>query len=708
MCRARYSLFISTFFLVLVLLPGEMGAQGKIVATIDATRTGAPIPKLSYGGFMEPATTQVWAEMLSDRKFAYPISSRTDAPEPAAPMGGGRRNPWRPVGGDTAVVMDTQNPYVGDQTPVVKTGGTSPAGLSQSGLALRSGKDYTGRIVIAGDPGVRVEVSLVWGPNPGDRQSVPIAQLTRDYVKAPLRFTARGDTDEGRVEITGTGSGSFHIGAVSLMPADNIQGYRAGMIKYLKEMGLTIARWPGGNFVSAYDWRDAIGDPDKRPPRIGPVRPTLESNDVGIDEFIAMCRLLDAEPYVAVNSGFGEARSAADLVEYTNGSRQTPMGRLRAENGHPEPYKVKYWGIGNEMYGIWQYGHMPLYQYWVKHAMFTKAMKKVDPTILVTASGATVEETAWCDVDIRTFQAADWNKGLTEPMPYQKGSEHDWSGGLLANAADSIDMMAEHYYSYPDLRFNPETGKWMDTTDPLELAVRKLPNKLVCKYTDYAEYNEKIPGLKDRKIPFAFDEWGARLRSVSGRQGEALKTTLSNALAYHEMFRHTDSLGMVILTGGFRTPLTDATGDAVGLRVDGLMFKLLRHHLYENLPLAVGGNSPQQPTPGTVGVDQCQAPSGSPTFPLDVFAAISQDRKTLTISIINPTLTAQELTLNVIGVQPGKTGRLWQIVAPSVSAANVAGQKPLVDLTESPATYSGSVKVPAISFNVYEFDVTAR
>jgi len=327
----------------------------------------------------------------------------------------------------------------------------------------------------------------------------------------------------------------------------------------------------------------------------------------------------------------------------------------------------------------------------------------------VTASGATVEETAWCDVDIKSFQAADWNKAPLDPLPYQKGSEHDWSGGLLANAADSIDMMAEHFYSYPDLKFNPETGKWADSKDPLELAVRRLPNKLVCKYMDYAEYNEKIPGLKARKIPFAFDEWGARLRSASGgRAPESLKTTLSMALAFHEMFRHSDSLGMVILTGGFRTPLTDATGDAVGLRADGLVFKLLRHHLYENLPLEVGGNSPQQPTPGTIGVDECQHASGSPTYPLDVLAALSQDHKKLTISIVNPTERAQEITLNVNGVKPANTGRLWQIVAPSINAANVAGQKPMVELTEVPATYSNSVKVPAISFNVYEFDVTAR
>ena len=113
---------------------------------------------------------------------------------------------------------------------------------------------------------------------------------------------------------------------------------------------------------------------------------------VGADEFLTLCELLGVDAFISVNAGFGEARSAAEEVEYVNGAADTPMGKLRAANGHPAPYGVKWWGIGNEMYGSWQFGHMALKQYVIKHNMFAKAMRKVDPGITLLATGATPEE----------------------------------------------------------------------------------------------------------------------------------------------------------------------------------------------------------------------------------------------------------------------------------------------------------------------------
>jgi len=720
MFRIRFFFWLMALSLVLSAcgrVAGTKGAQRQRVAVaIDAQKTGAPIPKVSFGAFMEPATTEVWAEMLYDRKFAYPINSQQEPEQPSG-FARQRRNPWRPVGPDSVVAMDKEKPFVGDQTPLIKLEGGTPHGIRQAGLVLRQGKSYTGRIVLAGDPGAKVEVSLVWGANPADRETVPIRPLTGKYRTFPLKFTSKADAEDGRLEIVGTGTGTLHIGAVSLMPADNIQGYRAGMIKYLKEMGLSLARWPGGNFVSAYDWRDGIGDPDKRPPLIGPVRPTLETNDVGIDEFMVMCRLLGIEPYVAINSGFGEARSAAELVEYVNGSVETAMGKLRAANGHPQPYKVKYWGIGNEMYGDWQYGYMPLYQYWDKHALITKAMKKVDPTIQVSASGATPGETSWCAVDIKTFFAGVspstyvtfWTNGPLHDFPYQLGDpDQDWSGGLLAHAADSIDLLAEHFYSNVDLVYDPKKDKekWVESQDPLELSVRRLPNRLVCVFDTWDEYQKRIPSLKGKNIKFAFDEWGPRLRKIGGGQYDNMKSPLSMALAFHEMFRHSEMIGLSALTDGFRGVLTDATGDAVGFRALGLVFKMFREHLCENMPVAVSGNSPQIQTKGTMGVDQCARPSGSPTYPLDVLAALSADRKKLTVSVVNPTESAQELALDVTGVQLAGAGKLWQIAAPSVDTVNVAGQKPAIALMElSVSEAPNRLAVPPISVNVYEFEV---
>jgi len=237
--------------------------------------------------------------------------------------------------------MDKKSPYVGEWSPLVRLEAGMPHGISQSRIVLVRGRTYTGRVILAGTPGSKVNVSLVWGPNAEDRQTITIDRLTTAYARFPLKFTPRSDSNEGRFEIAGTGQGSFHIGAASLMPADNVSGFKAASIRCLKEQGISIARWPGGNFVSAYDWRDGIGDHDKRPPRREVAWNGTESNDMGIDDFMTFCRLIGAEPYIAVNSGLGDDHSAAEEVEYVNGSATSRLGRLRAANGHPAPYGVK-------------------------------------------------------------------------------------------------------------------------------------------------------------------------------------------------------------------------------------------------------------------------------------------------------------------------------------------------------------------------------
>lgn len=358
-------------------------------ATIDASKTSAPISKYIYGQFLEHGgnivNEGVWAEMLEDRKFYNPVISKHPE-EPAVP-GRRRRAPlryWIPIGGDESVTMDTNKPYVGGHTPLVNLDKKEPLGFQQSGLAVRKGKSYTGRIVLAGTPGATVKVSLVWGDAASDRQTVVISKLGPNYAKSPLHFQAQADSDNARLEIAGTGTGTFHVGAVSLMPANNVHGFRAEVIAALKQLHSGVYRFPGGNFVSAHEWRDAIGDPDQRPPIWDPVWHAVQPNDVGTDEFLTLCRLLGVDPYITVNAGFGDAWSARELVEYTNGAITTPMGKWRAANGHPQPYNVKLWGIGNEPWGDYQMGSMSVEQYELKHNLFAKAMRKVDPSITLS------------------------------------------------------------------------------------------------------------------------------------------------------------------------------------------------------------------------------------------------------------------------------------------------------------------------------------
>jgi alpha-L-arabinofuranosidase len=332
--------------LFLLALPCAASSQTRIVnATIDTTKTGAPISKNIYGQFLEHGgdivNTGVWSEMLVDRKFFYPVA--TSAPKPPPVMGNAAGNPrfnriptrwWAPIGGDDVVTMDTKAPYTGDHTPLVKLDAKEPHGFSQSGIAVRKGKAYTGRIVLAGSPGAVVKVTLIWGKEAADRQTVTIARSAPRTASSRCA-TPPADTDDATLEITGTGTGSFHVGTVSLMPADNIEGFRPEVIAALKQLRFGVLRFPGGNFVSSYEWRYGVGDIDKRPPIFDPVWHAVQPNDVGTDEFLTLCRLLGVDPYITVNAGFGDAWSARELVEYTNGAATTPMGKWRAANGHP-------------------------------------------------------------------------------------------------------------------------------------------------------------------------------------------------------------------------------------------------------------------------------------------------------------------------------------------------------------------------------------
>src|SRR5258708_2932795 len=363
---------------------------------------------------------------------------------------------------------------------MVGLAGDAPHGIPQSGLVLRKNRRYMGRIALAGGSGAKIAVSLIWGDGSDQRQIIIPDSRSEKYVKFPLSFTAGADTDNGRLAITGTGTGSFHVGMVSLMPAENVEGFRADMVALLKELDSGIYRWPGGNFVSGYNWRDGIGDRDKRPARYDYAWSTVEYNDVGTDEYMTLCRLLRIAPYICVNAGFGDAQSAASWVEYVNGSSQTPMGKLRAKNGHPEPYRVAWWGIGNEVYGEWQLGHLYIDQYVIKHNMFARAMRVADSSIKLVASGATPFETS--------TTARHHRKPLPAKLPYDFGSKQDWSGNLLEHCAENIDFLAEHLYPVSDSAFDLDKQAFVQVDDPLADRVRRTPNRVKCTVEAWEEY----------------------------------------------------------------------------------------------------------------------------------------------------------------------------------------------------------------------------
>ncbi len=539
---SAYSLGLSAA----LLLPFVALAQNNpVVVKIDLTQSRAPISKYLFGQFLEHGgdivNTGLWAEMLVDRKFYYPVS--VSAPVPPPVLGNAQGNPrgrqaptrwWSPMGDSARITMDTTAPYTGDHTPLVTLAGKDACGISESGIAVRKGMAYVGRIDLAGSTAAKVKVTLIWGTGASERQTIVMPVLGAAYRTVALHFSAPGsDSDNARLEIAGVGSGSFHVGAVSLMPANNVEGFRAEVIAALKPLRSGVYRFPGGNFVSAYEWRDAVGPIDRRPPIFDVVWHAVQPNDVGTDEFLTLCRLLEVDPYITVNAGFGDAQSARDLVGYTNGAASSPMGKWRAANGHANPYAVKLWGIGNEPWGDYQMGAMSLPQYEIKHNLFAKAMRRVDPSIKLIAGGAMPD----------VMEGADQSRRLNGQYVPDYLSAGDWSGNLLLHDLDNIDMLSEHYYASGTQHTDIKLQKKVPIDPPLTLIEweREPATQVRAKYEHYEEYLKRIPALRAKPVPIAIDEWAYTF-------APGYKPVPAYAWAFHEMFRHSDVFQLAAFT----------------------------------------------------------------------------------------------------------------------------------------------------------------
>jgi len=618
--------------------------------TIDASETGEPISKFIYGQFIEHLGRciygGIWAEMLEDRKFYYPITANYDPYRAASgisrdnPFAIVKSSPWQIIGPADSVTMVKEDSYVGEHSPEIKAGwGGDPTGIRQKALGLIEGKDYTGYIIISGSGSPKVQVSLVWGEGDNGRQSNFLAAPTAKYTKIPLKFKSGATTDDGQLEIVAHGGGTLRVGTVSLMPADNIEGMRADTLKVLKELNAPLYRWPGGNFVSGYDWRDGIGDRDKRPPRTNPAWTGVEHNDFGFHEFIHFCRLVGAEPLVTVNTGFGDAYSAAAQLEYANGSTDTLMGALRAKNGDPEPFNVKYWCIGNEMFGSWQLGYMRLEHYVLKHNWVVDKMREVDPDIVPIASG---------------------NAG-------------SWSEGLLRRCSNHIDLIAEHFYC-------------QERNDLLE-HTSQIPDNIKRKVQFHRELREKLDELKGKDIQIAMTEWNYWYGPhVFGELGTRYfhKDGLGIARGLHEYFRHSDIMFMANYAQTVNViGCIKASKTAAAFETTGLVLKLYREH-FGTIPVEITGDA----------------------YPLDVSVAWTSDRKALTLGIVNPTEDELELPMELKGAELSGNAKQWQIAHSDPMAYNEPGKEPNVTIKEKIGSkISRRLSVPPLSINLYKLTI---
>lgn len=681
----------------------------QIKVKLDIQKTAQPVSPYEYGMFIEHIGALIyrslWSEMLDDRKFFFAI--KPDQPQTPAPAQGGPfRNmqvqKWHPIGPAEAVVMDQDHPFVGEQSPRIELDAATPRGIRQSGLSLVKGKKYVGHIWSRATPGVKVNVTLAWGQGPNDRKIVALPAVSNAYKELPFSFTAAADTDAGAIEITGTGKGNFHIGAVSLMPADNIDGFRPEVIALLKQLHSGFWRLPGGNFISDFNWYHSVGPRDQRPPDFDYAWNAMQTNDVGMDEFMTFCTLIGVEPYITVNAGFGDAHSAAEEVEYINGASSTRMGAMRARNGHPEPYHVRFWNVGNEPYGQWQLGRTDLKYYLLKHNEFAKAMRAADSSITLLASGSMPEEA------IIEGVAAAWHIPLD-----QAGicSEADWTCGFLKHDWGNFDGVTEHWYTRAGVRWDRERAEKGIKVGRLEAGyvpdeetvlewVRRPSDRVHLKGEEWQEYEQRFPEMKAKKIFMSNDEY-----AYTGGQPN-LKLALAYAMVFNEMLRESDFLRMTAFTMGVST--LDFNPTAATLNTNGMLFKLYGEHLGAgSVPVALTGNSPQ-PVPTQHIVDDLPKTSaGSPTYPLDMVAALSADRKYLTLAVVNATDTEQKFNLDISGARIGGNGRLWQMTGKDLDAANHVGQPPQVEVKETAIGDAPAiVSVAPISISIYRWPMT--
>lgn len=284
-------------------------------------------------------------------------------------------------------------------------------------------------------------------------------------------------------------------------------GNRKDVMKAMQEMGVTLLRWPGGNFASGYNWKDGIGPKASRPVRPEGAWGSTEPNTYGTDEFLKYCERAKVEPYVCINAGLGSVEEARQWVEYTNESRDTYWAQQRRKNGRDKPYAVKYWGLGNEIDGPWQLGHKNAEDYTKFALEAAKAMKRVDPTIKLIASGSS---------NFRT--GADWI---------------GWNRAVLEKLRNEIDYISLHtYIGNRDNNFekflsvSADIDSRIDIVEGLIKAVQSgVPNP--------------------QPIYIAYDEWNVWYRA----RGTSEHAT--GATRLEEIYNYEDALAMGMFFNSF-------------------------------------------------------------------------------------------------------------------------------------------------------------
>jgi len=347
----KLSAWILACLLTAVLSAAGEGQPAVAVKVLKGPAHAGRITPFLYGNFIEildDVIPGMWAEMLGDRGFEGILPTAKWVYHQGALNLNDRdwdRNPsW---------AYDPDNAWNGKRSARITASKRAPGSLSQRAIALKKGMTYLFSGYFRSDTrSLEMTVSLKALLPDGTWMTMGREKLEGPgllWNKQSCRIVSSGATDRAVFEIEVKGEGRVWTDKLSLMPADNIDGWRRDVVAAVREMRPPILRW-GGSTVDpgGYQWKNGIGDRDLRAPFENMNWGRLDSNDVGVEEFVRFCRAVDAEPLICVSFGDGP-ENAGRMVEYLNGSPDTEWGKKRAANGHLEPYGVKYWQVGNEV-----------------------------------------------------------------------------------------------------------------------------------------------------------------------------------------------------------------------------------------------------------------------------------------------------------------------------------------------------------------------
>lgn len=294
-----------------------------------------------------------------------------------------------------------------------------------------------------------------------------------EYLKAKLRLDR--DFTIATVDKRIYGSFAEHLGRCIYgglyqpgHPSADADGFRTDVLDLVRELAVPVVRYPGGNFVSGYNWQDGIGPKAQRPRRAELAWRVTETNEVGLDEFMKWCKKADTSPMMAVNLGTRDADEARNIVEYCNLAGGTYYADLRRQNGSQTPHDVKLWCLGNEMDGPWQIGHKTAYEYGRTAAEAAKVMKWVDPDIELIACGSSNSQ-------MPTFA--------------------NWERTVLEETYEHVEYISLHsYYG----NYDGDVANFLASSMDFDAFIKSVV--AICDYVKAVKHGKK-------NINLSFDEW---------------------------------------------------------------------------------------------------------------------------------------------------------------------------------------------------------